>query len=142
MGKSRKYVKQRPLTPAEQAYHLRTAFPQFRIIAMRNDLRCVGVIQPTLTSDHYTVELEYRVPIRPKVRVVQPTLRLAPGRSKLPHVFEGNELCLYTIGDWRPDLRISDFIIPWVSLWLAFYEFWLIGGEWLGGGHEPISGKR
>jgi hypothetical protein len=141
MGKSR-YVQQRPLTPAQQAYYLTTAFPQFRITAMRNDLRCIGALQPTPTSNKYTIELRYQVPTRPKVRVTHPHLRLAAGHSRLPHVFDGDELCLYTLGEWRSDLKISEFIIPWVSLWLAFYEVWLITGEWLGGGHEPRSAKK
>jgi hypothetical protein len=39
-------------------------------------------------------------------------------------------------------MRISEYIVPWISLWLFFYETWLITGEWLGGGHEPNTGKR
>ena len=92
-------------------------------------------------SDTYTVELEYQVPTRPRIRVVRPTLRLAPGRERLPHVFEGNELCLHILGEWRPDQVISDFIVPWISAWLFFYEVWLATGEWFGGGHEPSSSK-
>ena len=141
MGKNR-YVRQKPLTPAQQAYYLEMSFPQFRITAMRSDLRAVGVLQPTTTSERYTVSLEYRVPSRPKVRVVQPALRLAPGHDRLPHTFPGDELCLYSEGEWRPDLKISEFIIPWISLWLAFYEVWLISGEWLGGGHETNGAAK
>jgi hypothetical protein len=141
MGRNR-YVQQKPLTPAQQGYFLTKAFPQFRIKTARSVLRCVGVLQPTPTSDRYTIEVEYKVPVRPKVRVVRPELRLAPGHSRLPHVFEGNELCLHVQGDWRPDLLISDFIMPWISGWLFFYEVWLATGEWFGGGHEPTGTKR
>jgi hypothetical protein len=137
-----KYVRQKPLTPAQQGYFLTRTFPQFRATTARNELRCVGVLQPTPTSDCYTVEVEYKVPVRPRVRVVRPQLRLAADRSRLPHVFEGNELCLYVLGEWRSDLLISDFIMPWISAWLFFYEVWLLTGEWFGGGHEPNIAKK
>jgi len=141
MGTSN-YVRQKALTPAEQAYYLKLVFPHFRIVTARNELQCIGELQPTATSQAYTVELKYRAPLRPRVLVLKPELRLAPGRTKLPHVFDGNELCLYLSGEWRPDLRLSEYIVPWISLWLFFYEVWLVTGEWLGGGHDPITGKK
>jgi hypothetical protein len=136
MAKNR-YVPERPLTPALQAYFLRLVFPGFKIITARNKLKCMGPLQPSPTSDKYIVDLEYRVPDRPRVRVLKPQLRLAPGHTKLPHVFKDNDLCLYLTGQWRPDLKISEYIIPWISFWLFFYEVWLVTGEWLGAGHEP-----
>lgn len=132
----------RALTPAQQAYFLGLAFPEFRVLSIRNKLRCAGLLQPSAMSDAYTVELEYEVPRRPRVQVLRPQLTLAPGFTRLPHVFEGNELCLHLSGEWRPDLRISEYIIPWVSFWLYFYEVWRATGEWLGGGHEPNQKER
>ena len=140
MANSR-YVRERPLTPAQQAYVLRLAFPGFTIVTARSELRCIGTLRPSPTSDAYTISLEYRVPERPCVQILRPQLKLAPGRTKLPHVFKGNELCLYLTGEWRPDLRISEYIIPWISFWLFFYEVWAITGEWFGGGHEPQAQK-
>jgi hypothetical protein len=67
---------------------------------------------------------------------------LAAGHAKLPHVFRENDLCLYLTGEWRPDLKISEYILPWISFWLFFYEVWLLTGEWLGGGHEPTTGTK
>ena len=29
--------------------------------------------------------------------------------------------------------------MPWVSLWLFFYEIWVVTGEWLGGGHDTAD---
>ncbi len=137
-----RYVQQGQLTPAQQAYFLKLAFPGFQIITARHRLVCLGALQPSPTSDRYTIELEYRVPTRPSVRVVRPKLRLAAGHAKLPHVFEDNDLCLYLTGEWRPDLKISEYVIPWISFWLFFYEVWLLTGEWLGGGHEPTTGTK
>ena len=141
MGRS-KYFQQKPLTAAEQGYFLRLSFPGFKVRTSGGKLQCVGALQPSPTSDRYTVELSYDVPVRPRVRVLQPELRLAPGYTKLPHVFPGNDLCLHVAGDWRPDQRISEFIVPWISFWLFFYEVWLATGEWFGGGHEPITGTK
>jgi hypothetical protein len=117
MGNS-KFVKQRPLTPALQAYFLTLAFPQFQICGLRNILRAVGVLQPTPNSDQYTIEIEYRDCRRPKVSVLKPKLRIAQGKTKLPHVFSGDDLCLHFPGEWRPEMRISEYIVPWISLWL------------------------
>lgn len=141
MGQN-KYLRQRPLTPSQQAYFLKVAFPDFRVIAARHDLKCLGTLQPSCTSDKYTIELDYKVPVRPCVRVLRPELRLAPGHTKLPHVFNGKDLCLHLTGEWRSDLKISEYLIPWISFWLFFYEVWLVTGEWLGGGHDPTAGKN
>jgi hypothetical protein len=92
-------------------------------------------------SDAYTIEVDYDPPKRPRVRVLGPKLRLARGKTRLPHVFPKGDLCLHVNGEWRPDQRISEFIIPWISFWLYFYETWLETGEWLGGGHEPDGVK-
>ncbi len=137
-----KYPREKALTPAQQGYFLKISFPQFQVIAARHELRCIGTLQPSVTSNTYTISLEYVVPERPRVRVVRPDLTLASGREKLPHVFRGNDLCLHVRGEWRPDLKISEHIIPWISFWLEFYETWLVTGEWLGGGHEPAAGKK
>lgn len=141
MGRN-KYVRQKPLTPAEQAYFLKLQFPGFRVLTARNELRCVGALQPTATSEVYKIELGYKIGLRPQVRVLQPALRLAPGKTKLPHVFDRGDLCLHLRDDWHPYQRISEFIIPWISLWLVFYEFWVLTGKWLGGGHETGAGGK
>lgn len=141
MGRTR-YFNQKPLTPAEQAYVLKLKYPGFRILTARNHLECVGTLQPTLISDAYTVKIIYNVPLRPRVQVLQPELRLAPGKTRLPHVFEGNELCLHDAEDWHPGRHISEYVVPWISLWLAFYEFWVLTGEWRGDGREPSVEKK
>jgi hypothetical protein len=136
MGKSN-YVTQKRLTAAEQGYFLRFTFPAFCVATRRNILNAVGTLRPTALSDAYTIELRYDFPKRPRIQVLKPALQLAPGHTRLPHVYEENDLCLHVPGEWRPDLRIDQFIVPWISFWLYFYEIWLATGEWLGGGHEP-----
>ena len=141
MGRSSRFG-QKALTPVQQGYFVTLSFPGFKMLRTRGWLHCVGVLQPTPTSDRYTIDIEYEAPTRPKVLVTHPALRLAQGKKRLPHVFDGSELCLYTSPEWRPDLKIAEFIMPWISLWLYFYEVWLITGEWLGGGHEPTVNKK
>ncbi len=34
-------------------------------------------------------------------------------------------------------MRISETIVPWVNLWLFFFEEWLISNDWKGGGVHP-----
>jgi len=140
MARSR-YLKERPLTPAEQAYFIKLRFPDFELVTVRSQLRCVGTLQPSPTSDKYFIDLQYTVPNRPHVRVLRPELKLAAGHKRLPHVFKGNDLCLYLTGEWRPHQKISEYIMPWVPFWLFFYEVWVLTGEWLGGGHETPTEK-
>jgi len=33
-------------------------------------------------------------------------------------------------------------ILPWTSLWLHFYEIWLVTGVWHGGGEHSDDGAR
>ena len=47
----------------------------------------IGYLQPTPVSDRYKVKIEYSSGLgRPKVTVLEPELRLAPGKKRLPHV--------------------------------------------------------
>jgi hypothetical protein len=39
-------------------------------------------------------------------------------------------------------MRIADTIVPWLILWLFYYEIWHVTGEWKGGGVHPPSPKR
>jgi hypothetical protein len=57
---------------------------------------------------------------RPDVYVVDPQLQLHRNHARLPHVYPGNSLCLYSFDEWHPGLYIANTIVPWVSLWLFF----------------------
>ena len=93
-------------------------------------------LTPTPLSVTYTVRLEYQPGDRPVVTVVDPPLQRRDGEL-LPHVFEGDKLCLdYADFDDTKHL-IADVLIPWVSDWLYYYEAWLVTGDWLGGGIHP-----
>lgn len=82
--------------------------------------------------------------ITPKVRVLDPIPVPRPGTTKLPHVYAGNVLCLYTYenGDYHYARDyVADTIIPWTAEWLAHYEIWYATGEWHGGGSQCLADR-
>ena len=94
-------------------------------------------LQPTPLSATYTVRVHHDAGNhRPRVAVLDPPLEDRWGKG-LPHVFPGDELCLYYDEfDGAVDL-IADKMVPWVSEWLYYYELWVTTGDWLGGGIHP-----
>jgi hypothetical protein len=84
-------------------------------------------LQPTPASRTYTVRLVYRHGRRPRVTVSDPPLALHPGAKALPHVYPGDELCLYYPGQWNHDMLLAATILPWTTEWLIHYELWLTG---------------
>lgn len=101
----------------------------------RGELVCTLHVQPCQASRNYTVHLAYRHGIRPCVTVTDPALELHPRASELPHVYPGDQLCLYYPGEWKHNMLLAHTVVPWISEWLLHYELWLITGEWAGGGH-------
>jgi hypothetical protein len=75
------------------------------------------------------------------VIVEGPNLRaLAEGR-RLPHVYAQDpaRLCLYLpgTGEWRPELRLDETMLPWSVMWFFYFEDWLETDDWKGGGKHP-----
>ena len=133
-----KYLREKKLTMAQQAYGLKTMYPGSRCQWRGNHLNWTGAIVPTPLSASYTVRIVYEQGFSPKTYVHEPKLAVVPG-EKLPHVYDESEqrLCLYYPGarpEWTASLSIANTIVPWASEWLFFYEIWLATGEWLGGG--------
>jgi hypothetical protein len=99
-------------------------------------LRWTVGLKPTPLSVTYTVRLDYVVGRRPRVVVLDPPLDV-PGGKRLPHMYPGDELCLYYDEfDGHSDL-LADTIVPWISEWLYHYENWLTTEQWHGGGIHP-----
>lgn len=99
-------------------------------------LECIMPIQPSPASQVYTVHARQRHGQDPQVTVIEPRLELHPGATSLPHVYPGDELCLFYPGQWRPDMLLSTTILPWTAEWLMYYELWLVSGHWTGGGQH------
>lgn len=134
--------RQRGLSVAQQFESLRPG----RMPPGRGNLRVGGftwtcTLQPTPLSREYKVRIEFSRGKSPKIYVDKPDLvALADGRV-LPHVYEQSptQLCLYLpgSGEWHDRLLVGQTVIPWASLWLFYFEDWLVSGEWRGGGQHP-----
>lgn len=118
---------------------LRSKYPNGRTNFARGVVTWVGPLQPTRISRVYTVKVEFQNGWnRPKITVLRPILK-EPDDGPLPHVFPGDRLCLHFPREWHADQMIAATIMPWISEWLVHYEIWkATGGEWHGGGHEPM----
>lgn len=126
--------KRRVLNAAHQLLALRAVTPTTGT-ARRGVLDCRIEIQPTPASRVYTVRIRQQSGEHPHVTVVDPPLDLHEGEPKLPHVYPGDELCLYYPSQWRSDLLLAVTVLPWTAEWLLHYEIWLATGKWTGGGH-------
>lgn len=117
---------------------LKRLFPESHVAFNKSiSLTWTGQLQPTPLSDTYTVKIRYRLKQRPVVTIVSPELKQRNG-SRIPHVFSGNELCLfrYQYFEWDSTMSIAETIVPWTSLWLLHYEIWLATGTWCGSKQE------
>lgn len=133
------------LTNAQQHQRIKTLHPQFSCkVFSHRKVSWVGTIQPTEISYTYDVRIIYESFKRPKIQIIRPKLNLPNGKIKLPHVYIKDELCLYypKYGEWNSQKYIAETIIPWISLWLFYYEGWLMTGKWFGGGIEHGDGVK
>jgi len=120
----------------EQGAWIRSKYPAFQYKVTRGFLHSRGELQPTPVSHIYGVEVLYRVGNWPKALVPGRQLQpLEPG-GKIPHTYGPVEPCLFypSVQAWRSDMKLADTLIPWLCVWLAFYEMWRATGEWYGGG--------
>lgn len=130
----------RPLSVVEQARLLRARFPDDRVWTRRDGKHRVLLaelsLQPAAWCGAYRIRLGYAFGVRPYVFVIDPEpVKLAHGEVT-PHLNEDGTLCLYDPdGDeWGPDRSIADTTVPWTSLWILYYEDWLITRDWKGKG--------
>ena len=103
-----------------------------------------GTVWPKPRSPEYTVRIEYWPPLHPRVIVEDPPLRPRTEGGTIPHSYSDPlRPCLYwpRAQEWTPDQLIAEHIVPWLMLWLFFYEAWLSTGIWSGEGvdHAPAG---
>lgn len=131
--------------PAQQE-RLMTVFPAAVCRLDALGLFWQGRIQPSEESREYVARVRYCPGDIPEAHIIKPSLHYLvassarPGR-KLPHVYReaGDPLCLFFgTQEWNPTIAIADTTIPWVSLWLRFFELWLVTNTWEGSG-APYS---
>lgn len=120
----------------EQSAWLRSRYPGFQCQIDGGLLICRGQLQPGPVSATYDVVIHYRVGTWPKVFVPGDQLQPLEPEGKVPHTYGPGRPCLFypSRESWRSDMKLADRIVPWLSLWLSFYEMWRATGEWYGGG--------
>lgn len=136
-----RFIRQKSLTTLQQLYGLKKSFPHGKGNVERNCLRWDCAIQPTPLSRQYDVRITYKFGSQPSVFVLRPSLnKLAEGR-KIPHLYsqKKEKLCLYRpkYGEWNPTQHLVKTIVPWIYLWLFYFEEWVISNDWKGGGDHP-----
>jgi len=123
------------LSAAQQAFALRARFPDVQGKLKAGRLVWTGSLKPTPLSRSYRVQMVFGPRGQPQVRVLD-ALATREGRS-LPHVYSNGTLCLHEPDEWMATMTIADTIVPWTAEWLAYYEIWLVTGDWYGGGEWP-----
>lgn len=131
-------IPRRFVSLAQQGRRLREVCPGSWVEIQHGCLTWVGYIQPSPLSIRYEVGLEYRLPNRAHVQVLDPPLQRREG-TRSPHLFQDDSLCLYhhPSREWHAGMMLADTLIPWASEWLMHYELWLATGVWSGGGIHP-----
>lgn len=131
-------------TISEQLRNMKTKYSHFKSEIKRNSIIVCGCLRPTSRSNNYNFILEYTFNKSPKVRIVSPNLVRNTQGEKIPHMYGQRHLCLYQpkYKEFKNTDFLSDTIIPWITLWLYYYEKWHITGKWLGGGEHPNQKKR
>jgi hypothetical protein len=129
------------LTPAQQFMFLR-ANP---ICAGTGRLHATGLIwnyrdRPTPLSREYSVHITFQRGETPDMFITDPDLSELAGGRPLPHVHHDPlRLCLTLPGarEWTGMMRIDQTFVPWATMWLYYFEEWLLSDEWKGGGKHP-----
>jgi hypothetical protein len=122
-----------------QVATLREVYPTLIGEANGTALVVSGEVQPTELSDTYRIRVVYILDEAPKVYVEEPALRPRDDGAEIPHVYPGPRPCLYlpNNGEWTGKEALAETIIPWLLLWLFYYELWHATGVWQGGGEHP-----
>lgn len=125
------------LSPRDQGAFIRTLFPSFTC-GKGSKLVCRGAIRPSPLSAVYRIRIEYDGTSAPKAWMEDPEIKPREPGGEIPHTYNNERPCFFTPRfDWRPDLKIAVTVIPWLSLWLLYYEAWHATGVWQGGGTHP-----
>ena len=125
-----------------QIAKMRQDFPDLTFKRRGNRPSWRGTLRPSEASPEYTVKIVYPFANRysrcPKVSIVFPGVH-----PKAPHRYCDDSLCLFYPPErnWAPNKYISETIVPWAALWLAFYEIWLDTDHWYGP-EAPHKGRK
>ncbi|GAB5552857.1 MAG: hypothetical protein Sapg2KO_24480 [Saprospiraceae bacterium] len=129
---------------SQQFGNIKSKYRHFKVAMSRNSLVVNGSLRPTSRSESYNFILEYTFNKNPKVRIISPKLKRNSKGDKIPHMYGQKHLCLHMpkYNEFKSSDFLSEKIIPWISLWLYYYEKWHITDKWLGGGEHPVEKRR
>ncbi len=110
-------------------------------------LRWRYTTRPSALGREYDVLVSYKLGHSPQVFVIDPDL-FSLTNDEIPHLYYDTRdpefqaaacLCLYRkkYGEWHEEKLIAATVVPWVDLWLLYFEYWLATGDWEGGGEHP-----
>ncbi len=138
------YQKQKAISIAGQVGSIKKYYPQFTTSFKKELLKVHGWIQPTSRSDNYEFQLKYHFKSHVDVKILSPELIKNEKGENIPHMYNQESLCLFhpSFGEFKFSYLIANTVIPWISLWLYYYENWHTTGEWLGGGIHPSKRIR
>lgn len=140
MAIMKKYIDIKDKTISEQIASMKYKYPHFKtIFTSFNKMKVTGVLQPTARSESYHFVLRYDLKGIPNVRITSPELKENEKGEVIPHLYSTQNLCLYRPKylEFQKKHFLCDTVIPWISLWLYYYEVWHLTGEWIGGGEHP-----
>jgi hypothetical protein len=128
MVKNKRRFPKTHISVAMQNLFMQRKFPQFKFYWENGVGIWRGALQPSPVSPVYHILIKYNISLVPKVWVLSPELK-----ATTPHRYKDGTLCLYWDKEWAwfPDQDITNTIVPWVALWLYYYEIWLDTNEWL-----------
>ncbi|MES2457886.1 MAG: hypothetical protein V4594_20170 [Bacteroidota bacterium] len=131
-------VMKRNLTAMEQYLDFKRNLPDWYAQSTPSGFTAKAVIQPTPLSDCYTVRVSYRHNTSPIITVLNNKLKPRVPKGNIKHTYRDGSLCLFypKAKEWTEKDLISQTIVPWISVWLYYYEIWFVTGQWLGGGIE------
>lgn len=118
---------------------LKAKIPKCQLYLNKNYLRARGQLKPTPRSCWYSYEIKYWFQENIKIFIRDPLIKTEHNGKKAEHLYKDGSLCLFfpKAKEFDSKKLIVDYIIPWVSLWLFFYEVWLVTDDWKGGGIHP-----
>jgi hypothetical protein len=95
--------------------------------SLSNQKICGDIID--IDFEKYHLEIVFLSKEPPKVYIRDPLLD-----KNTIHTYKDSSLCLYHYSEfeWNDTRSIAYDLIPWVYMWIYYYERWLEYGEWFG----------
>jgi hypothetical protein len=80
------------------------------VASQRSRIIWTGDWWPHPLSDTYHIQISYTLGRRPRIAILSPKLKLAPGKTRLPHVYPDGQMdiCVHRPEEWMPSSLIAD----------------------------------